>query len=140
MGSYGQTNGTHELYLTQQGNKAVVLTANPYADYYSHGEEHDFQIVDVSDPTNPETLWQFDPRSLPEVSEEFNGYHWNAPDGKTRPVFAHSVMADQTGKYAYVSMWDLGTIYLILATQKTLNTWAVHISLPISKALLTPLL
>ncbi|WP_228547513.1 LVIVD repeat-containing protein [Filobacillus milosensis] len=107
---YSETNGTHELYLTTQGNRALVLTANPYTDYYSHGEEKDFQIVDVSDPSNPKTLWEFDPRSLPEVSEDFNGYHWEAPDGKTRPVFAHSVIADNTGQYAYVSMWDLGTM------------------------------
>ncbi|WP_078414789.1 LVIVD repeat-containing protein [Priestia abyssalis] len=105
-----QTRGTHELYLTTQGNRAVVLAANPYADYYSHGAEKDFQIVDVSDPTAPKTLWQFDPRSLPEVPDNFNGYHWNSPDGKTRPLFNHSTMVDETGKYAYVSMWDLGTV------------------------------
>ncbi|WP_409293306.1 LVIVD repeat-containing protein [Peribacillus sp. SCS-37] len=102
-----KTNGTHELYLTVQGNKAIVLAANPYADYYSHGEEKDFQIVDVSNPAAPKTLWQFDPRSLPEIPEDFNGYHWHTPDGKIRPVFNHSTMVD--GKYAYVSMWDLGT-------------------------------
>ncbi|MFS1515101.1 LVIVD repeat-containing protein [Bacillus sp. SCS-151] len=105
-----KTNGTHELYLTMQGNRAVVLAANPYADYYSNGEERDFQIVDVSDPTKPETVWQFDPRTLPEVSETFNGYHWESPDGKIRPLFNHSTMVDETGKFAYVSMWDLGTV------------------------------
>lgn len=107
---FSETRGTHELYMTTQGNRALVLTANPYADIYSGGEEHDFQIVDVSDPKNPETLWQFDPRMLPEVSDNFNGYHWESPDGKTRPVFAHSVITDNNGKHAYVSMWDLGTI------------------------------
>ncbi len=105
-----KTSGTHELYLTTQGNRAIVLAANPYADYYSHGEEKDFQIVDVSDPANPTTLWQFDPRSLEEVSDDFNGYHWAAPDGKTRPLFNHSTMTDETGRYAFVSMWDLGTV------------------------------
>jgi hypothetical protein len=105
---YKGTRGTHELYLTTQGNRAVVLAANPYADYYSHGEQKDFQIVDVSDPTNPQTIYQFDPRSLEEVADDFNGYHWQSPDGKTRPVFNHSTMVD--GKYAYVSMWDLGTV------------------------------
>ncbi|MBN8209006.1 hypothetical protein JI666_09640 [Bacillus sp. NTK071] len=105
-----KTRGTHELYLTTQGNRAVVVAANPYADYYSHGEEKDFQIVDVTDPTNPETLWQFDPRTLPEVADDFNGYGWKSPDGKTRPLFNHSTMVDETGKYAYVSMWDLGTV------------------------------
>lgn len=105
-----KTRGTHELYLTTQQNRTVVVAANPYADYFSHGEEKDFQIVDVTDPTNPETLWQFDPRTLPDVAEDFDGYFWNDPDGKTRPVFNHSTMVDETGKYAYVSMWDLGTL------------------------------
>ncbi|WP_409305995.1 LVIVD repeat-containing protein [Peribacillus sp. SCS-155] len=111
-----KTNGTHELYLTVQGNRAIVLAANPYADYYSHGEQKDFQIVDVSNPTAPKTIWEFDPRSLPEVPANFNGYNWNSPDGKVRPVFNHSTMVDETGKYAYVSMWDLGTLIFDIST------------------------
>ncbi|RXI96145.1 hypothetical protein DS745_20595 [Anaerobacillus alkaliphilus] len=102
--------GTYELYLTTQGNRAILLASNPYADYYTHGVEKDFQIIDVTDPTNPEKLWQFDPRMLPEIPADFNGYHWYAPDGKTRPVFNHSVITDNNGHYAYVSMWDLGTV------------------------------
>ncbi|WP_026673277.1 LVIVD repeat-containing protein [Alkalihalobacterium bogoriense] len=102
--------GTHELYLTTQGNRALLLASNPYADYYTHGVHKDFQIIDVSDPANPEFLWQFDPRILPEVSDDFNGYHWASPDGKTRPVFNHSVITNNNGRYAYVSMWDLGTV------------------------------
>lgn len=109
-----KTNGTHELYLTVKNNRAFVLAANPYADYYSHGAEKDFQIVDVSNPANPKTVYQFDPRTLPEVADDFNGYHWNAPDGKIRPAFNHSTMVD--GKYAYVSMWDLGTMIFDIST------------------------
>lgn len=108
--TYENTRGTHELYLTMQGDKALVLAANPYADYYSHGEYKDFTIVDVTNPAQPETLWEFDPRSLEKVGDDFNGYHWNSPDGKTRPVFNHSVITDNNGQYAYVSMWDLGTV------------------------------
>lgn len=104
--------GTHELYLTTQGNRALVLTANPYADYYTHGEQKDFQIVDVSNPTNPTTIYQWDPRDLPEVPDDFNGYHWFAPDGKTRPAFNHSNITDQNGTTAYLSFWDLGTVIL----------------------------
>ncbi|WP_314733380.1 hypothetical protein [Anaerobacillus sp. CMMVII] len=104
--------GTHELYLTTQGNRAILLTSSPYADYYTSGVEKDFQIIDVTDPTNPEKLWQFDPRELDEVSANFNGYHWDSPDGKIRPVFNHSVITDNNGQYAYVSMWDLGTVIL----------------------------
>ncbi|GAE25974.1 hypothetical protein JCM9140_1999 [Halalkalibacter wakoensis JCM 9140] len=102
--------GTHELYLTTQGNRALVLTSSPYADYYTHGEQEDFQIIDVTDPTNPEKMWGWDPRELEEIPEDFNGYHWHAPDGKTRPVFNHSVITDNNAQYAYVSMWDLGTV------------------------------
>jgi hypothetical protein len=104
--------GTHELYLTIQGGKPLVLTANPYADYYTHGEEKDFQIVDVSNPASPQTIYQFDPRILPEVPEEFDGYNWTDPNGKNRAVFNHSTMADINGKTAYLSFWDLGTIVL----------------------------
>ncbi|WP_368506112.1 LVIVD repeat-containing protein [Alkalihalophilus sp. As8PL] len=108
---YDKTAGTHELYLATQGNRALVFASNPYADYYSHGEEKDFQIIDVSDPANPEKLWEFDPRDVPGVDDSnFNGYHWNAPDGKTRAVFNHSVITDNNAQYAYVSMWDLGTV------------------------------
>ncbi|WP_280771514.1 LVIVD repeat-containing protein [Salipaludibacillus daqingensis] len=102
--------GTHELYLTTQGNQALMLVSNPYADFYTGGEEKDFQMIDVSDPANPEKIWQFDPRLLEEVDEDFNGYHWDSPDGHTRPVFNHSVITDNNGHYAYVSMWDLGTL------------------------------
>ncbi|HSI68012.1 MAG TPA: hypothetical protein VK947_11375 [Planococcus sp. (in: firmicutes)] len=108
--TYADTRGTHELYLTTQGNRALVFTSNPYADFYSKGEQNDFQIVDVSNPAKPETIWQFDPRSLPEVPQSFNGYNWNAPDGKSRAVFNHSVITDNNAQYAYVSMWDLGTV------------------------------
>ncbi|MFC0559752.1 LVIVD repeat-containing protein [Halalkalibacter alkalisediminis] len=102
--------GTHELYLTTQGNRAIVLMSSPYADYYTGGQEKDFQIIDVSNPAAPEKLWAWDPRELKEIPESFNGYHWFAPDGKTRPVFNHSVITDNNAQYAYVSMWDLGTV------------------------------
>jgi hypothetical protein len=109
--TYDRTNGTHELYLAQQGDRVLAFTSNPYADYYSHGEQKDFQIVDVTNPAEPVTIWEFDPRILPEISDDtFNGYHWNAPDGKTRAVFNHSVITDHNAQYAYVSMWDLGTV------------------------------
>ncbi|UOR10554.1 LVIVD repeat-containing protein [Halobacillus amylolyticus] len=104
--------GTHELYLTEQNGKPFVLAANPYADYYTHGETKDFALVDVSNPAEPKTIYEFDPRSLPEVSEDFDGYNWEAPDGKTRPVFNHSTMTDRNGDTAYLSFWDLGTIIL----------------------------
>ncbi|MGG1573501.1 LVIVD repeat-containing protein [Fictibacillus sp. NRS-1165] len=110
--------GTHELYLTVQNGNPYVLAANPYADYYTHGEQKDFQIVDVSNPAKPTTIYQFDPRSLPDVQEDFDGYNWNAPDGKTRPAFNHSTMTDKKGQTAFLSFWDLGTIILDIKNPK----------------------
>ncbi|WP_044338681.1 LVIVD repeat-containing protein [Rossellomorea aquimaris] len=116
-----KTRGTHELYLTTQGNRVLVLAANPYADYNSHGKEKDFQLVDVTNPAEPKKLYEFDPRSLPEVSEDFDGYNWNAPDGKKRPVFNHSTFADETGKTAFLSFWDLGTIILDISNPENVK-------------------
>ncbi len=117
--TYDRTNGTHELYLAQQGDRTLVFASNPYADYYStayHEPEErrqkDFQIVDVTNPAEPKTIWEFDPRTLPEIQANptFNGYHWTDEHGKSRAVFNHSVITDNNAQYAYVSMWDLGTV------------------------------
>ncbi|MGM0754251.1 MAG: LVIVD repeat-containing protein [Bacillota bacterium] len=107
-----RASGTHELYLAKQGDRAFVLAASNYADYYTHGEKKDFSLVEVTDPANPKTIYEFDPRQLDEVPDDFNGYHWNAPDGKVRPVFNHSVMTDENAQTAFLSFWDLGTIML----------------------------
>lgn len=112
--------GTHELYLTVQGNKTYVLTADCYADFYSHGENMDVSFVDVSNPTNPETIYEFDPRDhIPEVSDEnYDGYNWTDEEGVKRTAFAHSVKTDGNGTTAFLSYWDLGTIMLDMSDAK----------------------
>ncbi len=112
--------GTHELYLTVQGNNVYVLTANCYADYYSHGEKMDVTIVDVSKPSSPETIYEFNPRDyISEVNDEnYDGYNWTDEEGIKRTAFAHSVKTDGTGKTAFLSYWDLGTIMLDISDAK----------------------
>jgi hypothetical protein len=112
--------GTHELYLTVQGDNVYVLTANCYADYYSHGEKMDVTIVDVSKPSSPETIYEFNPRDyISEVSDEnYDGYNWTDEEGIKRTAFAHSVKTDGTGKTAFLSYWDLGTIMLDISDAK----------------------
>lgn len=112
--------GTHELYLTVQGDNVYVLTANCYADYYSHGEKMDVTIVDVSKPSSPETIYEFNPRDyIPEVSDDnYDGYNWTDEEGIKRTAFAHSVKTDGTGKTAFLSYWDLGTIMLDISDAK----------------------
>ncbi|WP_223703424.1 LVIVD repeat-containing protein [Sutcliffiella deserti] len=112
--------GTHELYLTVQGNNVYVLTADCYADYYSHGEKMDVSFVNVSNPASPETIYEFDPRNyIDEVSDEnYDGYNWTDEEGVKRSAFAHSVITDNLGKTAYLSYWDLGTIILDISDVK----------------------
>ncbi|WP_043932991.1 LVIVD repeat-containing protein [Bacillus sp. EB01] len=106
--------GTHELYLTVQGNNVYVLTANCYADLYSHGEKMDVNIVDITNPAKPNTVFEFDPRDhIAEISDSnYDGYNWTDESGVKRTAFAHSVKTDGTGKTAFLSYWDLGTIIL----------------------------
>ncbi|MCP8616326.1 LVIVD repeat-containing protein [Salirhabdus salicampi] len=106
---YGKRgNGTHELYLTTQGNQVLLLTANSGAYRSTGGEIHDFVIVDVSDPANPKELYQFNPSE----AVDHENYRFTDEHGVERYATAHSVIADTTGNYAYVSFWDLGTVIL----------------------------
>jgi hypothetical protein len=99
--------GTHELYLTNQGSRVLLLTANPNANYFTHGDSQDFTIVDVTDPYNPETIFEWDPT---ELEETYTGAYFTDSNGVKRRSFAHSVITDTTGKFAYVSYWDMGTL------------------------------
>ncbi|WP_108669100.1 LVIVD repeat-containing protein [Peribacillus acanthi] len=112
--------GTHELYLTVQGNNVYVLTADCYADYYSHGKKMDVSFIDVTDPTKPETIYEFNPRDyIKEVNDNnYDGYNWTDEEGIKRTAFAHSVMTDGNGTTAYLSYWDLGTIILDISDAK----------------------
>lgn len=86
--------GTHELYLTTQEDRAILLLANIYADYYTEGDYHDFTVVDVSDPANPEHLYNWDPRELVSA-DDFDGMNYTDEDGAERTAFAHSVITDK---------------------------------------------
>ncbi|KML34893.1 LVIVD repeat-containing protein, partial [Cytobacillus firmus] len=87
---------------------------------YSHGEKMDVNIVDVSKPSSPETIYEFNPRNyIPEVSDEnYDGYNWTDEEGVKRAAFAHSVKTDGTGNTAFLSYWDLGTIMLDISDAK----------------------
>jgi hypothetical protein len=69
--------GTHELYLTQQGDRVLLLTANPNAAYSSHGDAQDFTIVDVTDPMNPQTIFEWDPNTIEPSYKDNNSTHFN---------------------------------------------------------------
>ncbi|MFC7371583.1 LVIVD repeat-containing protein [Fictibacillus iocasae] len=98
--------GTHELYLTEQGNRVLVLTANPYSNFYDKSS-HDFNVIDATNPAAPKTVYSFDAAQL---EPEYDGYNFKDEYGQHRVGFAHSVKTDGNGSTAYVSFWDMGTL------------------------------
>lgn len=105
--------GTHEFTITKQGNRVLLLTTNyKAAQYRDQGVTvHDFSIIDITDPAHPVELANWDPRET--GTPNYNGeYRFTDENGATRTAFLHSVIADETGKLAYLSYWDLGTIIL----------------------------
>nr|WP_232735708.1 hypothetical protein [Alteribacter populi] len=105
--------GTHEHWVTTHGNQVLLLATNYMAHrYHDDGVDvHDFSIVDISDPANPVELSNWDPTEVDDPY--FDGsYQYTDGEGASRTVFLHSVITDQTGKYAYLSYWDLGTVIL----------------------------
>ncbi|MCF6409665.1 LVIVD repeat-containing protein [Pseudalkalibacillus salsuginis] len=104
--------GTHEFALVQQGNNVYILATNYQAHRYQDRgvDVHDFSIVDITDPTSPQEIANWDPT---EVGDGFNGdFHYEDEEGAQRTVFLHSVIVDQAGNYAYLSYWDFGTVIL----------------------------
>jgi hypothetical protein len=104
-------NGSHELWLERRGNKAYVYTAifgAGGAELATGGEEADFQIWDVSNPTDPVKVGQWGAWAQ-------LGIHPTEPEnGVARSRRVHSVIGAVVGKQhrAYLSYWDLGTVIL----------------------------
>lgn len=100
--------GSHEIWLEARDDAAFVYTAeilreqrqsDPEADHF----EPDFQIWDVSDPSEPDNVgswgvWQ-DEGTEP-ISEDEHGF--------MRTRFVHSVTVSD--EVAYLSYWDEGTV------------------------------
>lgn len=102
-------NGSHEIWLETRRGAAYVYTAVINAELQTGGDEADFQIWDVSDPTGPEKVGQWG------VWADL-GIPPNQPDelGRSRSRFVHSVIGAVSGAqhYAYLSYWDFGTVIL----------------------------
>ncbi len=104
--------GSHEIWLESRPGGAFVYTAVQRAeertspDGVTPGPEKDFQVWDVSNPSEPARVSQWG------IWEEL-GLHPNVPDDGGRVGQTHSVIGD--GRYAYLSYWDLGTVILDMA-------------------------
>lgn len=109
------SNGSHEIWLDARPQGAYVYTAVINAERFSGnlggnlpGDEKDFQIWDVSQPTAPVQVGEWG------AWEELGLLPLQTVAGEgSRTRFVHSVIGE--GNRAYLSYWDLGTVILDVA-------------------------
>lgn len=114
--------GVHELSLTNRPDGVFALLASPFSEPLSDlifgSVLGDFQLVDVTDPSNPVLTddWAAHrdggfPAGAPFLPPP---YDCSAPlcRGDFPAVFAHSASPSRDGQTAYVSYWDLGAVVL----------------------------
>jgi hypothetical protein len=103
--------GSHELWLTQAGGRALVFTASLRSEALDSPDgvtpgRPDFRIWDVSDPRAPVQVgawgaWQaLGLKPFPDIRRPLDGN------------LTHSVVTNAAGTRAYLSYWDLGTVVL----------------------------
>lgn len=127
------TGPVHNLWLYQKGNRAFVLLAVPVSEVFGAlfgVPASDFQIVEVTDPTNPQLVGEWTigrDAGLAFGSPVFADIPGLPPGSDCTPppgtpelcrgedfpgVLLHDVWANQNGTVAYLSYWDAGVILL----------------------------
>lgn len=129
-----ETGPVHNLWLYQRGDRAFVLLAVPFAEVFDGLvglPASDFQIVEVTDPTDPQLIGEWTigrDAGLAFGSPFFADFIPPLPAGSdcTPPpgtpelcrgedfpgVLLHDVWASRNGTVAYLSYWDAGLILL----------------------------
>ena len=103
--------GSHEIWLTQAGGRALVFTASLRSEALDSPDgttpgRPDFRIWDVSDPRHPVQVgswgaWkELGLQPFPDIRRPLDGN------------LTHSVVTNAAGTRAYLSYWDLGTVIL----------------------------
>ena len=124
------TGPTHNTYLFQRGERVYVLLAVEFSEVFDPEGRGDFQIVDVTDPTNPTPVsdWGIGKDGgLAFGSPFFAGIEDLPPGADCTPppgtpplcrgndfpgVFLHDVWASEDGNTALLAYWDAGAILL----------------------------
>ena len=109
-----KTRGSHEVWLGTYRGKAYVYTAILRSELISSPDydpgtnsaktpgQADFRIIDVSDPDQPVQVGEWG------AWKELGIY----PRAEGKENFVHSVRVDSRLQRAYLSYWDLGTVFL----------------------------
>jgi hypothetical protein len=98
--------GSHEIWLATARGHAWVYTAEAAAEFAVEPNSYGFHIYDVSDPRVP-----FEVGGWSACKE----LHLCTPVGHGtagQAYLVHSVITNPTATRAYLSYWDLGTVFL----------------------------
>jgi hypothetical protein len=113
LATFQTETGVHTLWVTQSGDRALVLLALPYAERYqlesggtTGGPE--FRIVDASNPRAPVQIGAW------SMYEKL-GIHPRDGHGSSPASLLHEVAASPDGKTAYLAWWDSGVVMLDLS-------------------------
>lgn len=117
--------GVHELSLTSRADGVFALLASPFSEpftfFFDPPAIGDFQLVDVTDPSNPVLTDDWGalkdggfPAGAPFIPPPYD-----CADplcrGDFPAIFAHSTKPSADGMTAYVAYWDLGAVALDLS-------------------------
>jgi hypothetical protein len=114
--------GVHELSLVQRADGVFALLASPFSepvsDLFFGFVLGDFQLVDVSDPTNPVLTddWAAHRDGGFPAGAPFFPPPYDCSDplcrGDFPAIFDHSASPSTDGQTAYLAYWDLGAVIL----------------------------
>ena len=112
---------THNVFLFQQDDRAFVMIANEFANFAradglpeGDGTAADFRIVEVTDPTSPVQVSEFNIfLDAPELVPDFS------PVRGDPTVFLHDVWVNEDATMALLPHWDAGLIVMDISVPET---------------------
>ena len=125
--------GVHNLFLFTQGDKDYVAAV-------VESEIGNFQIFDITDPTNPERVgyWGAEQLIRPDVTDWVNADFDAVLDadayliggyGASQNRFLHDITITADGSQAYLANWDAGLVLLDISDVTNPSLTSVAIAL-----------
>ncbi len=110
LGTYhtgNRTQGVHEIDVVSRPDGSVLVAATVMQSYlHTEGELGDVRLVDITDPTNPREVADWDYReSVVPINEM-------PPDVDEEQYHAHGVDFAGSGLRLWVAVWDGGVVLL----------------------------
>jgi hypothetical protein len=109
LSSGPETHGVHELSAVQRADgRVLVLESTPRTYENTDGAVGDVRIVEITDPTQPRELVDWDVRRDAPPSVRAHARRGRTVD----ELLAHSAWPFADGQRMFISHWDAGIVYL----------------------------